>query len=752
VRLTSLLSDLDAAVLKAPNAPSVHIAISNVVSHALCLHGYALARALVNDHHPTELTLRLPHDWQARGAGFDTTLDGVAVRGLGLATFDGADPAAVSGEALPADLVHLACKILNAGAIRELHVFNAMAQGTVTLFCSALKGSGIEAFHFVPHFASDAQLDHHSVQADAVLEALGGCSHLAALSVNMTCMDAGLSTHVLHKGGIVQLTVDLNHHDADIVLPRGLVAQTFQGLAKCPRLESLKFRHCRIEAGHFNDCILKCVGANASLKEIVLDSDLPLHGGRRNVAALANTFKLLGACISLTRFTMAAPVPQDVCAEALDRVYFDGRKEGEYEAAGLLLAKALAKSSVLDLSINGFVFHDFLAFGLMHGVGLNRKLQTLDLSGCSFTLNSSPAYIRELMKNKSLREVVLPDPRTLTFRCHSDTTLNDLVEIAGVWELNSTSPAAQVEFANFAAAGGGAGAFAANLRELASVKVARHNRHLQDLAVRSTLAFNVSDFLAKHYSDLKARQQGVVKLLPEEAADPDLFGIAGQLVFEELLAARAEESAVRLRGTRRDVGLPVGPPEGTAGPGDPERAKSDEDLDAADALDAIDAVTAQYLASLPDDVQALARGLIYDGGFIPLQVAALRWDASAIAAFCEEADDVNAVNVDGDTALHCMLIDLGQGIAKLLAEDPDQWALARRFLDCVKTLIDAGADPTLPDAEGNTFLDRLLGFVGGNATYPTIPKVWEPVLAEVLRYINQPRPAGSGLAVPVVNL
>jgi hypothetical protein len=141
-----------------------------------------------------------------------------------------------------------------AGAIRELHVFNAMAQGTVTLFCSALKGSGIEAFHFVPHFASDAQLDHHSVQADAVLEALGGCSHLAALSVNMACMDAGLSTHVLDKGGIVQLTVDLNHHDADIVLPRGL-----------------------IEAVHFNGCILKCVGANASLKEIALDSDLPLR-------------------------------------------------------------------------------------------------------------------------------------------------------------------------------------------------------------------------------------------------------------------------------------------------------------------------------------------------------------------------------------------------------------------------------------------------------------------------------------------
>jgi hypothetical protein len=288
----------------------------------------------------------------------------------------------------------------------------------------------------------------------------------------------------------------------------------------------------------------------------------------------------------------------------------------------------------------------------MHGVGLNRKLQTLDLSGCSFTLNSSPAYIRELMKNKSLREVVLPDPRTLTFRCHSDNTLNDLVEVAGVWELNSTSPAAQMEFASFAAAGGGAGAFAANLRELASVKVARHNRHLQDLAVRSTLAFNVSDFLAKHYSDSKA----------------------------------------------------------------------------------------------------LARGLIYDRGFIPLQVAALRWDASAIAAFCQEADDVNALNADGDTALHCMLIDLGQGIAKMLADDPDQSAWAQRFLGCVKMLIDAGADPTLPDVEGNTFLDGLLGFVGGNAAYPTIPKVWEPVLAEVLRYINQPRPAGSGLAVPVVNL
>jgi hypothetical protein len=291
--------------------------------------------------------------------------------------------------------------------------------------------------------------------------------------VNLTGLGEELSSCVLSKGVLTSLMVDMHHLESAGALHDDDVDATFAGLQDCRKLESLTFRHSRIALPSFNAHVVARLAGNMALKELVVSSDIPLHGNtERDIDALATTFEMLDTCTSQETLRIEC-VAVSPARAALEGVYVAG-KESEYVQASARLADALQTSSLRKLIINGLVFHPDIALGLAQGIGANKSLQELDLSGCTFTLNDAPEFIRHLMANPSICLMAMPGPQTMAFLARSDGILYDLALRNGSWTVDAATSGANTEFAAFE---GDGAAYAQNFSYLACATVAHRNAH-----------------------------------------------------------------------------------------------------------------------------------------------------------------------------------------------------------------------------------------------------------------------------------
>lgn len=454
--------------------PPKHLPLSSAVSFALAHHAYPLAARLVKEHRPRELILNLPSHWEARDVGFARLFDGVPVSHLTLAAYDSRDADAAFSGPLPGDLTRIACRMIESKTTHEVTVLNALPAATRHLVCRALESAGISAFHLLPRFSTEAQLVTCGIRAAPVLAALGNCPTLRTLSVNLTGLGQELSSCVLSKGILTSLMVDMHHFEAAQALDDEDVAEALAGLQYCRKLESLTFRHSRLALSSINAHVVARLAGNVSLQEFAVSSDVPLHGrDGRDIDALATTFELLNTCTSLKTFRLECASAESPARTAVRDVYAAG-KESEYAVASARIAQALRASPLRKLIINGLVLHPDIALGLAQGIGTNACLQELDLSGCTFTLNDAPEFIRRLMANESICLMAMPRPQTMIFLARSDGILYDLAYLNGGWTVDAAPPGANAEFDAFE---GDGAAYAQNFSYLACATVAHRNAY-----------------------------------------------------------------------------------------------------------------------------------------------------------------------------------------------------------------------------------------------------------------------------------
>jgi hypothetical protein len=153
-----------------------------------------------------------------------------------------------------------------------------------------------------------------------------------------------------------------------------------------------------------------------------------------------------------------------------------------------------------------------------------------------------------LLPNKSLNRLVLPSGKTLAFHCEGTRRYRNLVLAAGQWTVGSNEVRDHQEFASFE---GGGPAWIACYAQAAQIAIVQRNDRLRLRSTRMTAGFNVAAFLAKAFASSVRGHDTQCDI------GPQLFGIAGQLVYDELATLGNHESGIRVTEAATGIGVPL---------------------------------------------------------------------------------------------------------------------------------------------------------------------------------------------------
>jgi hypothetical protein len=439
------------------------------------------------------------------------------------------------------------------------------------------------------------------------------------------------------------------------------------GLIACQSLETLSIFNCALPLHQFNDCVIDKLAVNPRLRTFSIRMQDPMAELAASATLWAGTLVTLAAHPGLKNVSVEYPI----CKEGPE---FNPEADPEDAMPAVKKAQeALANCRWTHLSLKGTAFCDTMAL-VFEGLATNKTVVNMNLADCSFSHTGAVRFINALSNNKSIVALTVPGIDSIMF---VSPEMSD-------WEGPNDAGEFPAKYESIAAAAGAGIEFRRSFQDIARFKIAGRNKYLLDPEVHKMLHHNVVSLMQEAFF-VEHSASGVHGV--------DFFGAAGELVLQHLIEAGAEGAAVQANELNQAVHY--------------RAIRFTADSQAIEASD-------------PMDIEPMPPA--------NLHMAAHRWDLASARQFMAAGVDINSRNAQGQSVLHALLNRYSEPPAPGQTL-PEKLEAPELLMQCIDTLVSAGADPMRPDGSGKTFWDQLLAVADSqcNDVHPGVNMAWTRV-------------------------